>query len=135
MKTNMKISRMRKKIYIKLLSISIITILLVMGAIGYGVYWAFFDMNRLPTGELLTKETSPDGKFTFKAYVINGGATSPYSIRGELTFNEQSDKTKNVYWNYREDQAVINWVDNDTVTINGHILDMPKETFDFRREN
>ena len=50
--------------------------LLMILLLGYGVYWAFFDMDRLPTGEYLTEETSPDGKYTLKAYVTNGGATT-----------------------------------------------------------
>ena len=108
--------------------------LLFIALVGYGVYWVFFDMNRLPTGEYLTEETSPDGKYTLKAYVTNGGATMSYSVRGELVFNERNNKTKNIYWNYREDTANITWTDNDTVVINGHSLDVPNDKFDFRNQ-
>jgi hypothetical protein len=101
--------------------------------IGYGVYWAFFDMNRLPTGEFLTEEVSPDGTYTLKAYITDGGATTSYSIRGELVLNKQNNKTKNIYWNYREESAVIEWLDDDTVVINGHTLNVPNDKFDFRR--
>lgn len=87
----------------KIVKISLIVGVLFMGLIGYGVYWSFFDMNRLPTGEYLTEETSPDGTYTIKAYRNNGGATTSYSIRGELVFNKNNSKTKNIYWNYRED--------------------------------
>lgn len=69
-------------------------------------------MYRLPTGEYLSEETSPDGTYTLKAYVTNGGATTSYSVRGELIFHDQKDKVKNVYWNYREDTADISWQDN-----------------------
>ena len=106
--------------------------MLLVALVGYGVYWAFFDMSRLPTGEYLTEETSPDGKYTLKAYVTIGGATTSYSVRGELLFNEQNNKTKNIYWNYREDTALITWTDNNTVVINGHTLDVPNDKFDFR---
>ncbi|WP_298469826.1 DUF5412 domain-containing protein [uncultured Psychrobacillus sp.] len=108
--------------------------LLIVGLVGYGVYWAFFDMNRLPTGEYLTEETSPNGKYTLKAYVTNGGATTSYSVRGELVFNDKDNKTKNIYWNYREESANISWTDNNTVIINGHTLDVTREKFDFRRQ-
>ncbi|WP_269083153.1 DUF5412 domain-containing protein [Ornithinibacillus californiensis] len=102
--------------------------------IGYGVYWAFFDMSRLPTGEYLTEEISPDGTYTLKAYITNGGATTSYAIRGELVFNDRNNKTKNIYWNYREETANILWKDNDTVEINGYTLNVPDDKFDFRNE-
>lgn len=124
----------KNKFYKKLIGVFIIIGLLLMALVGYGVYWAFFDMNRLPTGEYLTEETSPDGKYTLKAYVNNGGATTSYSVRGELVSNEKNNKPKNIYWNYREDSANITWTDNDTVVINGHSLDVPYDKFDFRNQ-
>lgn len=124
----------KRKIYKNILKLFTVIGLLVFALIGYGVYWAFFDMNRLPTGEYLTEETSPDGKYTLKAYVTNGGATVSYAIRGELVFNQRNNKTKNIYWDYREESANITWTDNDTVVINGHSLDVPKDKFDFRNQ-
>jgi len=107
--------------------------LLLIGIIGYGVYWAFFDMNRLPTGEYITEETSPNGTYTLKAYV-SSPSLSADAVRGELIFNERNGKTKNIYWNYRESTAKIEWIDDDTVVINGHKLNAPKEKFDFRNQ-
>lgn len=119
----------------KILKFLCIGSLIFVALIGYGVYWAFFDMNRLPTGDYLTEETSPDGTYTLKAYVTNGGATTSYAIRGELVFNNNNNRTKNIYWNYREETANITWLDDDTVVMNGHTLHVPNDTFDFRREN
>lgn len=127
MKDNMKNGR-------KALKISLIVGALFIGLIGYGVYWAFFDMDRLPTGDFLTEETSPDGAYTIKAYVTNGGATTSYAVRAELVFNNRNKKPKNIYWNYREEIADIKWVNNDTVVINGHALNVPNEKFDFRNQ-
>jgi len=118
----------------KLLKGLLIVGLLFVALIGYGVNWAFFDMKRLPTGEYLTEEISPNGKYTLKAYVTNGGATTSYSVRGELVFNSKGNKTKNIYWNDREDSANITWTDNNTVVINEHTLEVPKDTFDFRNQ-
>ena len=42
-------------------------------------------------------------------------------------------KPSNIYWSYREDKIINEWIDEDTVIINGHELVMPKEKFDFRR--
>lgn len=102
--------------------------------VGFGIYFLFFDMNRLPQGEYLTEETSPDKSYTVRAYLSNGGATTAYAVRVELVFNNQKDKSKNIYWNYREETAAIKWLDNDTVIINGHTLDVPNEKFDFRNQ-
>lgn len=91
-------------------------------------------MNRLPTGDYLTEETSPDGNYTIKAYLTNGGATTSFAIRGELVFNNRKNKVKNIYWNYREETANIEWIDNDTVVINGKTLNVPNDKFDFRNQ-
>lgn len=53
---------------------------------------------------------------------------------GELVFNEQNGKTKNIYWNYRASTAEIEWLDNKTVVINEHTLEVSKEKFDFRNQ-
>lgn len=91
-------------------------------------------MNRLPTGDYLTEETSPDGNYTIKAYLTNGGATTSFAIRGELVFNNRKNKEKNIYWNYREETANIEWINNDTVIINGKTLNVPNDKFDFRNQ-
>lgn len=88
----------------------------------------------MPEGEFLTENISPNGKYTLKAYVTNGGATTSYSVRGELVFNEKKNKTKNIYWDYREERAEIAWRDNQTVVINGHELDVRKDKYDYRRQ-
>lgn len=124
----------KKNIYNSIFKLLLVVGFLLAALIGYGVYWAFFDMNRLPTGEYLTEEVSPDGKYTLKAYVANGGATTSYAVRGELVFNQKKSKTKNIYWNNEEEAAEITWTDDNTVVINGHSLDVLKDKFDFRNE-
>lgn len=111
----------------------IIIPLLIIGLLGYGVYWAFFDMGRLPKGDLISEVTSPDGTYTLKAYVSSGGATTDNAVLGELNFNKENKKAKNIYWNYHEENANIKWLDENTVIINGHKLKVLNETFDYRR--
>ena len=117
----------------KIVRISLIIVFLFIGFVVYGIYWAFFDMNRLPTGEYLTEETSPDGTYTLKAYVSVKSLSSD-AVRGELVFNKDNGKTKNIYWNYPESTAEIEWLDNKTVVINGHTLEVPKGKYDWRNE-
>ncbi|WP_432352309.1 DUF5412 domain-containing protein [Sporosarcina sp. A2] len=122
--------RVRKIVLRFLLAIGLLIVVLA----GYAFYWIFFDMNHFPTGEFLTEESSPNGAYTVKAFVTDGGATTSYAIRGELVSNEKNNMPKTIYWNYREDSAEIIWQDNHTVVINGHVLDVRKDKYDFRRE-
>ncbi|NIL30162.1 DUF5412 family protein, partial [Bacillus thuringiensis] len=62
----------------------LIILFCIAGLFVYGLYWAFFSMDRLPTGEKIAEKQSPDGTYTFKAYVTNGGATTSFAVRGEL---------------------------------------------------
>lgn len=111
----------------------IIIPLLCICFLAYGVYWAFFDLNRISKGDFIAQSTSPDGDFTVKAYVNNGGATTDYAVLGVLYFNREKGRQKNIYWNYHESKAEIKWLNNATVDINGHKLNVPNETYDFRR--
>lgn len=119
---------------VNVLKITGVIFLFFIGLVAYGVYWMFFDMDRLPAGEYLTEETSPDGTYTVKAYVTNGGATTPFAIRGELVFNERGQRTKTIYWDAREETASISWTDPDTVVINGQTLNVPNDRFDYRNQ-
>ena len=112
----------------------LLIVIIFISILTYGVYWAFFDMGRLPTGELISEVQSPNGTYTVKAYLTSGGATISYAIRGELNFNNSRKRPKNIYWNYREEKADIEWINEDTVVINGYELQVPDERFDFRRE-
>ena len=94
----------------------------------------FFNINRLPEGEFLQLIESPKGDYTVKAYVSESGATVADAVRVEVIYHQKRDKTKNIYWGYRESEAEIIWLDNDTVSINGIVLDVRKEVYDWRKE-
>ena len=113
---------------------AIIATIITMTLSGYAIYWAFYDMSRLPTGELISEVQSPGGKYTLKSYRTDGGATTSYAIRGELNFNIENKKPKNIYWEYRTENATVEWLDDDTVIINRVQLDVPDEKYDFRRK-
>lgn len=92
-----------------------------------------YSMDTLPDGEYLSAHLSPDECYTVNMYLCNGGATTDFSIRGELVDNA-TGAVQNIYWSYHERIAVVEWIDNDTVTINGRTLNVPDDTYDFRRE-
>ncbi|MFJ8518637.1 DUF5412 family protein [Lysinibacillus xylanilyticus] len=75
-----------KKVYKKTLLVLLISILFFAGIIGYGIYWLFFDWTRFKQ-ELIAESTSPQGTYTVKAYVSDAGATTSFSVLGELVFN------------------------------------------------
>lgn len=77
---------------------------------------------------------SPNDDYTVKAYVSKSGATVADAVRVEVIYHQKKDKTKNIYWGYRESKADIIWIDNDIVSINGVELDVRKEVYDFRKE-
>lgn len=90
-------------------------------------------MNYLPTGELITTSYSPNGNYELKLYRVNGGATTSNAIRGEIIYNNSKKKPKNIYWSYREEDSNIEWINDDTVIINGHKLKLPNEVYDWRK--
>lgn len=97
------------------------------------INWAFFDMDRINPGEFLMEEVSPDGEYTVKTYLNNGGATVSYAVLGVLYFNDSKKKPRNIYWQYRMEEGAVHWHDADTVVINGISIDVPKGKYDYRR--
>ena len=116
-------------------AISVIGILLLVTALllGYGIYWGFYDLQRLKGQEIIREVPSPDGSYTVTAYLNNGGATTDYSVLCSVTFNGQN-KEKNIYWQYHCEDAGIVWLDNCTVKINGVELNVKKDTYDYRHD-
>lgn len=103
---------------------------------AFTIWQLFFNPRHLPSGDYISQSTSPNGKYTVKIYQSNGGATTDFAIRGEVTYNNKNfHKTKNIYWNYPQEKASVKWINQDTVNISGHVLNVKKDTFDFRSEN
>lgn len=87
----------------------------------------------LPQGEFLSESSSKDGKYKIKIYLCNGGATVDFAIRGELIINKTSVK-KDIYWDYHVNNATVTWEDDDTVKINGKLINLPNGKYDFRED-
>ncbi len=116
---------------LKYIGISIFVFILLVGAV---VLFLFFDMKRLPEGELINEVESTNGTYSVRAYLVNTHATVAYSIRVELVYKKKNKKNKNIYWQYREKRASIYWIDDNTVSINKKVLNVPNEIYDWRRE-
>ena len=109
----------------------IIPIIIVIAIGVYAIQWAFFDIQRIEGQELINEVVSPDGKYTVSAYLNNGGATTDYAVLCSVRNNE-TEKEKNIYWNYHCAEAEIEWKDEKTVTINGIELNVTKDIYDYR---
>lgn len=111
-----------------LLSLFIVTIVLTLSLF----YHSFFSLSGVDGDEKIGEYISPDGGYTVTSYLNNGGATTAYAILCTVKKNDKG-KEKNIYWNYPCEEADIIWLDGTTVSINGKILDVTKDTYDFRR--
>ena len=107
-------------------------LLIIFSLISYGIYWAFFDIQRLDRQEVITISDSPDSSYTVTAYLNNGGATTDYAVLCAVK-NNKTGKERNIYWNYHCSTADIEWLDDKTVSINGIELDVTKDLYDYRR--
>lgn len=89
----------------------------------------------LVSEEYISTSISPDKTYTLETYKVNGGATVDYSIKVYKTGDNTSFGKTLIYNKYHEYDAEIEWIDNDTVLINGVALDLSKdETYDWRND-
>ncbi|ELC8442631.1 hypothetical protein QYB59_001658 [Clostridium perfringens] len=86
-----------------------------------------------PSEELLGETVSSNGKYKVQAYLVNGGATTDWSVRCYLK-EGNSKKEKLIYNDYHIEEADMTWIDGDTISINGHDIDLPNGKYDFRDE-
>jgi len=113
-------------------TITVSVLMIIFAFISYGIYWAFFDIQRLDGQEVITVSDSPDSSYTVTAYLNNGGATTDYAVLCAVK-NKKTDKERNIYWNYHCRTADIQWLNDQTVCINGIELDVTKDSYDYRR--
>lgn len=93
------------------------------------VWWFFVDMSHLPEGTLMGAYISPDGEYVVNTYLCSGNATVADSVRCEVVYN---GKKRNIYWQYKEFRAKCTWISENTIDINGIILDVETEAYDWR---
>ena len=117
-----------KKVYI-IIGVTIV----IIGVIAYGIYALFFSMDNLPKGEFMHSVSSPDENYKINAFLCLGNATVGFSVRCEVV-EIDTDKKRNIYWEYHRQSADIKWLDNTTVKINGHVLNVLTDSYDFRND-
>lgn len=118
------------KKHLKVISCIFLLIVLIF---GYGIYWAFYDIQHIEGQEIIQEVPSPNGKYIVTAYLNNGGATTDYAVLCSIK-NNGENKEKNIYWQYKCEEATIVWVDEVTVQINVIELNVEKDTYDYRHD-
>ncbi|XZK56145.1 DUF5412 family protein [Clostridium perfringens] len=115
------------------LGVYIITILIFLGVATFKISSSIRKFNdRFKVSEELLGETvSSDGKYKVEAYLINGGATVDWSVKCYL---REGESKKEIYRDYHINEANMIWIDNDTISINNHNIDLPNGKYDFRDE-
>ncbi len=83
--------------------------------------------------KVIEKSESPDGNYTVTAYLINGGATTSYTVL--CTAKRKYGFARIIYRQYRCDEAEVEWLDSTTVVINGTKLNIEKDTYDYKDSN
>lgn len=115
------------------LGVYIITILIFLGVATFKISSSIREFNdRFKVSEELLGETvSSDGKYKVEAYLINGGATVDWSVKCYL---REGESKKEIYRDYHINEANMIWIDNNTISINNHNIDLPNGKYDFRDE-
>lgn len=115
------------------LGVYIIVTLIFLGVATFKISSSIREFNdRFKVSEELLGETvSSDGKYKIEAYLINGGATVDWSVKCYL---REGDIKKEIYIDYHINEANMIWIDNDTISINNHNIDLPNGKYDFRDE-
>ena len=131
----LKIKKEITKIKYKIVILILMPIIIVGGLFGYGYY----KVNQLLQNEstssdkLLQESISQSGKYSIKAYLHNGGATVDWAVNCDLIIDDK--KTKRIYRDYHIKEANIIWINENTVSINNHIIDLPDGNYDWQKDN
>ncbi len=108
-------------------------LLLVVSALAQGLYWAFFDIQRMEGQTLLGATVSPKQNYTAFAY-LNVEARDQQAVLVRVIDN-RSGWERNVYWHVGCDEAEVLWLDDKTVVVNGQALYITEDIYDSRHDN
>ena len=125
---------MWSKTFLKGLGYFVLLIGFLLFSLFLIINYLFFNIERVPEGELLAEELSPTGEYTVLTYVSNAHSTVAPAVRGEVIYHEKNSEKRNLYWAYRMEEGEIDWITEHIVSINGMELDVRSDTYDFRKE-
>lgn len=85
----------------------------------------------LPHGELIDTTASPNNEYVVNAYLCSGNATTDFSIRCEVV-DLKTNKSRNIYWNYHQEDVSCYWKSQDVIVINNIELNVLTDEYDWR---
>lgn len=91
------------------------------------------ELQEIKGQEYISKSDSADGNYTVTAYLNDGEENADYAVLCTATDNA-SGETRNIYWCNNCANANIQWVDNETVVINGVVINVKDEGYDYRKQ-
>lgn len=89
-------------------------------------------MEKLPLGSFQEEYDSPSKMYTVNSYICSSADVIDWAARCEVVNNLSGEK-RNIYWDYKIEVVKIAWVNENTVSINGHIINVEKEDYDWRK--
>ena len=120
-----------KKYHLLFIACSLVFSMFIFWAFGIFLIKHMSGMNDLPNGDYIESYESPNGEYVVNSYLCSGNATVDFAVRCEAVNNKTGD-TRNIYWEYHFDTADVSWVDENTVLINGHYLNVITDSYDWR---
>ena len=97
------------------------------------IFYCFFDIAHIVGQDIISVLDSPDGNYEIVVYRNNGGATVNYTLLCAIR-STTTGKEKNIYWKYHCEDVSIQWLDDETVKIDGVELNVRKDTYDYRHD-
>lgn len=110
--------------------IIVVSVLFILGVTVYD--FLNVELDEVSEGKFLSEHPSPNNKYKARAYLIDeGGATVRAATRVEIDYGSES---KTIYWNYDESTVNIKWLDNKTIEINDHKLNIFHDTYHWKKD-
>ena len=107
-------------------------ILVCMIVCVHKFYKSYTSIEMIEGEESIGKKRSPDGRYEAQAYRNNGGATTDYAVLVVLS-DLKNGTEKNIFWDYHCDHANMKWNSNDIIEINGIVLKVPDQVYNYRK--
>ena len=125
---------MRSKTFLKGIGYFVLLIGILIFGLFMMINYLFFNIDRVPEGEVLAEKTSQSGAYTVVTYLIYEHSTVAPAVRGEVIYHDEHDKKRNLYWAHEMEKGEIEWINEHVVSINGMELDVREDTYDFRKD-
>lgn len=109
---------------IKIILISLLTLILLF--VAFLLYHS--NIQTIKGDQVIGTYPSPDGTYIVTAYLNSGNMTTDFAVLGRVK-NTKTNRLRNIYWKYHCNFAYVRWPNEDTVVINGIVLDVEKDTY------